>query len=149
MVALAGLSLSIWLFYSGIHYTRLQFNTGIRYLAPAFPLLFVLTAPVLLRLPRLVLYLLSVMPVTHSWCLAMYRDVERGYGLAEPVSRVFTGGFQLPALTVLSRMGGEFGDYFASGVSPLPLFALAGAIIFGIWKWTPSSPPIEVPREEK
>jgi hypothetical protein len=149
MAVLALLPLGLWLFCSGIQYARLQFNTGIRYLAPAFPFLFVLTAAVLVRLPRLVFYFVSVAAVTEAWCLAMYRDVERGYGLAEPVLRVFTGGFQLPALTVLSRMGGEFGDYFAGGVSPLPLFALAGAIIFGIWKWTPSSPPIELPLEEK
>jgi hypothetical protein len=62
---------------------------------------------------------------------------------------VFTGGFQLPALTVLSRMGGQFGEYFANGASPLPLFALAGAIIYGIWKWTPSAPPIDSAVEEK
>lgn len=149
MAVLAFLSLGLWVFCSGIQYARLQFNTGIRYLAPAFPFLFLLTAVVLVRLPRLVLYLVSVAAVTESWCLAMYRDVERGYGLAEPVLRVFTGGFQLPALTVLSRMGGEFREYFAGGVSPLPLFVLAGAVIFAIWKWTPSSPPIEVHLEER
>jgi hypothetical protein len=148
MVVLAGLSVLLWLFCSGIHYTRLQFNTGIRYLAPTFPLLYVLTAPVLARLPRLWFYMLAVLALTHSWCLAMYRDVERGYGLAEPLLHVFTGGFQLPALTVLSRMGGQFGEYFANGASPLPLFALAGAIIYGIWKWTPSAPPLEVPPEQ-
>lgn len=141
--------LGLWVFCSGIQYARLQFNTGIRYLAPAFPFLFVLTAAVLARLPRLVFYLVSVVAVTEAWCLAMYRDVERGYGLAEPLLHVFTGGFQLPALTVLSRIEGPFGEYFARGASPLPLFALAGAIIYGIWKWGPSSPPLDVHLEEK
>jgi hypothetical protein len=46
-------------------------------------------------------------------------------------------------------MGGQFGEYFANGASPLPLFALAGAIIYGIWKWTPSAPPIDSAVEEK
>lgn len=149
MAVLAFSVLGLWLFCSGIQYARLQFNTGIRYLAPAFPFLFVLTAAVLVRLPRLVFYLVSVVAVTEAWCLAMYRDVERGYGLVEPLLHVFTGGFQLPALTVLSRIEGPFGEYFAQGASPLPLFALAGAIIYGIWKWGPSSPPLHVHLEEK
>ena len=143
MAVLAGLSLGLWLFASGIHYTRLQFNTGIRYLAPAFPLLFVLAAPALARLPRWILYFSSVAALAHSWCLAMYRDVERGLGLAEPLVRVLTGGFQLPALTVLSRMKGAYGDYFAEGVSPLPLFALAAAAIYGLWRWAPGAPPLD------
>lgn len=143
MCVLAGIPLGLWLLSSGINYTRLQFNTGIRYLAPTFPFLFVLTALVLVRLRRLALYFVSVGAVTVSWCLAMYRDVERGLGLLEPLLRVFSGGFQLPAMTVLSRMEGQYGDYFKGGASPLPLFALTAALLYGIWKWKPSSPPLE------
>ncbi len=125
--------LVLWLFFGGVQYTRLQFNTGIRYLAPLFPFLFVLSAQVLDRLPRLVVYLISIFCITESWCLSMYRDVERGLGLLDPIAHVFMGGFQLPALTTLSRMGGQYGEYFSVGVSPLPLFALLAAVLFGIW----------------
>jgi hypothetical protein len=128
-----GCTLALWLFFSGVHYTRLQFNTGIRYLAPTFPFLFLAAAVVLIRLPRRAIYFVAVLSVFQAWALAMYRDVERGLGVLEPMLRVLSGGFQLPALNVLARMGGQYGDYFAGGVSPLPLFALTAAVIVGIW----------------
>jgi hypothetical protein len=133
MVFVLGSTLALWLFFSGVQYTRLQFNTGIRYLAPIFPFLFLPTAVVLARLPRRAIYFVALLSVFQSWAFAMYRDVERGLGMLEPILRVLSGGFQLPALSVLARMGGQYGDYFAQGSSPLPLFALTAAIIFGIW----------------
>jgi hypothetical protein len=124
---------ALWIFFSGSNYTRLQFNTGIRYLAPAFPFLWLPAALVLARLPLRVAYFAGVLAVTQAWCLAMYRDVERGLGMLEPILHVFTGGLQLPVLTVLSRMGGTYGDYFERGASPLPVFIFTAAILFGIW----------------
>jgi len=123
----------LWVFFSGVNYTRLQFNTGIRYLAPIFPFLFVPAALTLVRLPRLAIYFMAVFCVTESWCMAMYRDVERGLGVLDPVLHVFIGGFQLPALTTVSRMGAQFGEFIARGVSPLPLFALTAAILYCVW----------------
>jgi hypothetical protein len=130
---LLGLFAAFWLFCSGINYTRLQFNTGIRYMAPVFPFLFVPAAAALMRLPRPAVLLIGVLSIAQSWCLAMYRDVERGLGVLEPVLRIFFGGFTLPILSVLSRMGAQYGDYFAQGVSPLPLFALTAALLFVLW----------------
>jgi hypothetical protein len=86
-----------------------------------------------MRLPRRAIYIIAVLSVTESWCLAMFRDVERGLGVLAPILHVFLGGFQLPALNTLSRMGGQYGEFFQHGVSPLPLFALAGAILYGVW----------------
>jgi hypothetical protein len=43
------------------------------------------------------------------------------------------GGFTLPVLTVLSRMGAQYGEYFEHGVSPLPLFAAAAAVLYAVW----------------
>src|SRR5262249_30845419 len=57
MLALAAV---LWVFFSGVNYTRLQANTGIRYLAPIFPLLFIPAALTLARLPRRVVYFLAV-----------------------------------------------------------------------------------------
>jgi hypothetical protein len=134
---------ALWLFFSGVHYTRWQFNTGVRYMAPILPLLFLPVAVVLTRLPRTLAYIIAVLSVAHSWCLAMARDVaagqinltdmESGRGVLEPVLLVFLGGFRLPALTTLSRMADEFGNYFVNGPSPIPLFALAAALTIAIW----------------
>lgn len=135
IAALLGVFIGFWLLFGGVNYTRLQANTGIRYMSPTFPFLFVLAATVLVRLPRRVLYFLGVAAVAQGWCLAMYRDVERGlFGVLEPVLQVFFGGFRLPALTTLSRLGSGLEDYFPNGPSPLPLFVLAAAVIYGIWK---------------
>ena len=131
--AILGMFLAFWIFFSGSNYTRLEYNTGIRYMSSIFPFLFVPTAVVVLRLPRLAIQLLTIVSVTEAWCLAMYRDVERGLGLLEPILHVFTGGLQLPALTTLSRMGTTYGDYFINGVSPIPLILLALALLACIW----------------
>lgn len=132
LAAMLALVAGLYLFCSGISYTRLQYNTGVRYLAPAFPFLFVCAALALMNLPLRARYFVAVVAIAQAWCMAMYRDVERGFGVLEPVLQVFTNGFQLPALTVLSRMS-EFQEYFSRGYSALPLFAVAGAILFGLW----------------
>jgi hypothetical protein len=132
-VVLLLLPVGLWLFFGGSNYTRLEFNTGIRYLAPAFPFLFVPAALVLVRLPRPVAYLAALVALAVSWPLAMYREVETPLGVLDPVVRTFAAGFALPALSTLARTSGQYGDFFAHGVSPLPLFVAAGAIICGLW----------------
>ena len=125
--------LGLLLFCSGISYTRLQFNNGLRYLAPLLPFLFVPAAVALSRIPRRLAYILSIAAVAQAWSMAMYRDVERGFGVLDPVLHVFIGGFQLPLLTVLSRMGGQYGDYAVMGVSPLPILVVMAAVVAVIW----------------
>jgi hypothetical protein len=65
--------------------------------------------------------------------MSMYRDVERGHGVLDPILHVFVGGFQLPVLSVLSRMNGQYGDYAGSGVSPLPILMALAAVLCVIW----------------
>lgn len=125
--------LALLIFFSGLSYVLGQFTFGLRYLAPALPFLFVPTAIVLARLPLRLAYLLAIAAVAQAWSMSMYRDVERGFGVLDTVLHVFIGGFQLPALTVLSRMSGPYGDYAATGVSPLPIFTLVAAILFVLW----------------
>lgn len=124
---------ALWLFFSCVSYTRLQFNTGIRYMAPIFPFIFLPVAAVLVKLPLRLVYFIGLFSVVLSWPLAMHREVESGPGILEPVISIFTGGFKLPVLTVLSRMGDAYGAYFSGGVSALPLLVLLAATIFGVW----------------
>ena len=127
--------LGLLVFCSGISYTRLQFNNGMRYLAPTLPFLFLPVAVVLVKmLPRRLAYIVSIIAVAQAWSMAMSRDVERGFGVLDPVLHVFIGGFQIPLLTVLSRMSsGQYGNYASAGVSPLPVFAVVAALIFVVW----------------
>ena len=60
-------------------------------------------------------------------------EVERPLGILDPIVRTFTGGFALPALNTLSQTTGQYGDFFSKGVTPLALFVLAGAVIYGRW----------------
>lgn len=124
------------LFFSGSNYVRLQFNTGLRYLAPMLPFLFVPASVVLMRLPRTAVLVIGVLSVTQAWAMAMYRDLERGRGLADPIIELFLAGPQLPTVQRLSLME-PFREYFRFGVSPLGLFAVAGALIYLIWRTRP------------
>lgn len=123
----------LWLFFGGVNYTRLQFNTGIRYLSPIFPFIFVPVALTLAQWSERWVLLIGAMSVAQNWAMAMYRDVERGLGVLDPLLHVFAGGFQLPLLTTLSRFKGQFGEVFVNGPSPLPLFVLTGALLYVIW----------------
>jgi hypothetical protein len=124
---------ALLVFFSGVHYSRLQFNTGLRYMAPILPFLFVPTAAVITRMRPWLIYLLAVFSVTTSWSMAMYRDVERGLGVLDPLVSTFLGGFQLPILTTVANLPAQFERFIPNGVSPLPIFALAGVCIYGIW----------------
>ena len=131
--ALLGIPLALVLFFGGNNYTRLQFNTGIRYLTPVLPFLFVPAALVLARMRPLPAYAWTLLALVVSWPLAMYREVERPLGILDPIVRTFTQGFALPALNTLSLTSGQYGDFFARGVSPLPLFLLSGALLYAVW----------------
>ncbi len=123
------------IFFSCVNYTRLQFNTGIRYLSPMFPFMFIPAAIVLSRLPRKVIYFVAALSFVESWCLAMYRDVESGLGLLAPILNVLRGGLGLPVHTVLFRMGDTYGGFLPIITSPLVLFALTAIILYSIWKY--------------
>jgi hypothetical protein len=130
---LLGIFVALWVFFSGSNYTRLQFNTGLRYMAPIIPFLFVPAAAALVRLPRSIGRVVAVLSIALTWCLAMYREVERPLGVLDPVLRTLVDGFQLPVLRTLDRTGGAYGGLGADGTSPLALFALAAALVACVW----------------
>jgi MFS family permease len=142
LMVLGALSLGLFLFFSGVHYTRWQFNTGVRYLAPIFPYLFLLASVVLLRLPRAVAVSVGALSVAFGWCLAMVRDVsggkvdladpDTGLGVLDPVIAVLTGGPRLPVLTTLSRMEG-YGP-LSTGLSPILIMSVLGLLLVLIWR---------------
>jgi hypothetical protein len=130
---LLAIFIAFWVFFSGSNYTRLQFNTGIRYMSPMFPFVFIPAAIVLVRLPQIAMQMISVISFVEAWAMAMYRDVESGFGVLNPIIRLFAGGFQLPVLSTLLQLRDQFGRFIPNGVSPIPLFILTGVIIYIIW----------------
>lgn len=133
-ILLYGATAALWLFLSGVDYNAIQDNTGIRYMAPAFPILFVAAALVLVRLPKPILIATASLSFFINWCLAMYRDVERGRGVLDPVLDFFASGPALPALTTLSRMQTPFREAAASFWLPVLLYAVSGGLIWLLWR---------------
>lgn len=114
-------------FCAANQYGRMQFNTGVRHIVPIVPFLFLLAANVLLKMPRVIAILIGITSLYWSWCLAMYRDVEQGFGVFEALKNITLEGFRLPWLTTLERMG------FVENASPIPLFLLCAAMIWALW----------------
>jgi hypothetical protein len=125
--------LALWVFFAGNNYSRLQWNTGVRYMTPALPFLFLPAAVVLLRLPRGLALGVGLASLLLNWSMAMNREVWRPLGVLHPVLYVLTGGFELPALTTLSRMS-MFQGLVPQGTSPLPLFVITGVILWLLWR---------------
>ncbi len=110
-------------------YGRLQFNTGVRYIVPVTPFLFLLTANVLFRMPIRWAAAAGVIGTFWSWSLAMYRDVEQGSGVIEAPLHVATEGFRFPWLQTIEKMG-----YVPAGVWEIPLLGFAGFLVFLVWR---------------
>lgn len=118
------------LFFSTVQYTRLQWSTGIRYLMPVVPFLFIAAAVTLVRLPKWLAWPAIVVAVTVGWSMAMVRNQ---YGVHMNVIRVFVEGLQLPWLSTLGRMSKQYVPWLVGRPSALPAMLLVAVIIAGIW----------------
>ena len=126
-----GLTVALVLFFSTVQYTRLQWVTGIRYLAAIFPFVFVAALPALLALPRVAAYGLAFLSFLISWSIAMVRSQGTVF---ENIQRVLIEGFQLPWLTVLTKMSAQYLPWYRGTTSALPIFVIVGITIWLIWR---------------
>ncbi len=123
-----------FVFAAANQYGRMQFNSGVRHIVPVTPFLFLLAAGSLTRMPALAAAIVGVLATYWSWSLAMYRDVEQGFGVFESLIHVSLEGFRLPWLTTLDRMG-----YLANGASVAPVFVVTATILWALWRVRPST----------
>lgn len=123
-----GASIGLYLFSSSIAFALLQWNTGVRYLVPAAPLLFFALVPVLLHAPAWVRWLLVVPTVTISWSVAMARE-----DVVTSLLRIFTLGFELPWHTVLRKTAAAYLPALADGGSPAAVFVLVAVVLWLLW----------------
>lgn len=128
----AGYAAVLLLFCSANQFAWMQHNTGVRYLVPLVPFLFLYVVAVLRRVPRLLAYAIAVLAVTHAWAMAMVRE-----DVPQSIARFLVEGFQLPFLTVLGKMAAQYMPDLQGRPSPLPLFGLCAAAIWGIWRLWP------------
>lgn len=130
---LGGFSLAFVVFFSAVQYTQLQWVTGIRYLVPVIPSLFLLAFVFIAKLPGPILYPIAVLAFAQSWCVSMVRATE----IQDSVARVLLGGFQLPWMNVLAKMAPQYLTFLGPGqqLSPLPLFTICAVLLYGIWRY--------------
>jgi hypothetical protein len=125
-----GASLLLYLFSSANQYANLQWNTGVRYLVPLVPLLFFLCVPVFERMPRALFWILVLPTCVISWSVSMTRE-----NVVPALARVFMTGFELPLLTVMSKMASGYSSLLeGSAPSPIPIFVLIGVVLYLVWK---------------
>jgi hypothetical protein len=117
------------LFFSAVQYTQLQWVTGVRYIVPVIPALFLLAVPALERLRPGLLFAVVVAAFAESWCLSMVRAVY----VTDSIAAVFLGGFQLPWMNVLVKMAPQYFPFMAERASALPLFTLTAVLVAGLW----------------
>jgi hypothetical protein len=130
LIVCLGVGVAYVVFFSAIAYTRLQWSTGIRYLMPVVPFLFLPAAAVLMRLPRAIGFLVVVLAVTVSWSMAMVRNQ---HGVHTNVMHAFIEGLQLPWLNTLAKMGAQYAPWLEGRPSALPAFIFSAVLIAGIW----------------
>lgn len=142
LLVCGAIAVAYLVFFSAISYTRLQWSTGIRYLMPVVPFLFLAAAVVLVRLPRAMATGVVIVAVTVSWSMAMVRNQ---YGVHTNVVHTFVEGFQLPWLNTLGRMSTQYAPWLEGRPSALPAFLLAGVVIAAIWTIrSPWKPAVDV-----
>jgi hypothetical protein len=117
-------------FFSSVQYTRLQGNTGVRYLIPLVPFMFIAAAVTLVRLPKIIAWPIILVAVTIAWSLAMVRNQ---FGVHNNVIRVFIEGLQLPWLSTLGRMARQYAPWLDGRPSATPALLITAAVIAGIW----------------
>ncbi|MEO8634281.1 MAG: glycosyltransferase family 39 protein [Gemmatimonadales bacterium] len=125
-----GACAGLWLFNSANQFANLQWNTGVRYMVPAVPLLFVLLVPVLVALPRWGVALLVLPTLLISWAVSMLRE-----DVLTSIERLFTRGPTLPLLIVLRKTAAAYAPFLADGGAYLGLLGVVavGVMVWGLW----------------
>jgi hypothetical protein len=115
-------------FCSANQYSRLQFNSGFRYLLPLVPFLFLALADHWLRLPTWAKVVLAVPAIVHSWVLTVYREpVWRSWSL------FLSEGPQLTWYRVLGMTSAPGNPWLNNWYVPTVLLAVTLTVAAGIW----------------
>jgi hypothetical protein len=121
---------ALMLFCSVNQYSRLQWNSGFRYLVPLVPFLILALADHWIRLPAWARLLLASVAVLHSWVLTVFREpVPQSWKL------LFTEGPQLPWFRVLGMTAAPGSLWVRAWYLPLLLLAATLAVVAGIWQY--------------
>jgi hypothetical protein len=120
--------IAFMVFCAANQYSRLQFNTGFRYLVPLVPLFFLAASDHLNHLSRRLLAVITVVVVVHSWVLTVFREsVPRSW------SMFFNEGVQLPWLRVLKMTSSPDAAIVQNPLLPTVLLGITVLVALGVW----------------
>ena len=117
------------LFASMNQYSRLQFNSGFRYLVPLVPFLMLAIADHWRRIPSRLRWAIAIVAILHSWVLVVFR---------EPVVqswRMFIDeGVQLPWYRVLTLTSDPASPWIGAWWIPAGILTVTLLIALAIWR---------------
>lgn len=118
------------LFCAANQYSRMQWNTGFRYLVPLLPFLFLAATDHLTRLPAGWKVAITVLAVGHSWVIAaMRQSVPLSYAV------LLERGPELPWLQVLRMTVPPDTPIVTAWWLPLLILGATAVAAWGIWTW--------------
>lgn len=137
-VALAA-SLALWVFSSANHFAFLQWNTGVRYLVPVVPLLFLAMVPVLLAMRPWARAAVVIPTVAISFAVSMTRE-----DVPTALRVVAAEGPVLPLVIVLNKTAAAYAPMLGAGIQPWGIAAvgLLGLVVLMVWRWNGRRPAL-------
>lgn len=139
--------LALLLFNSANQFANLQWNTGVRYMVPAVPLLFLLGVPVLLAAPAWLRWALVGPTLLISWSVSMMRE-----DVPTSLRMLVTEGPTLPMLIVLRKTAAAYAPFLGEGMQPFGVLSvlLVAAAVWLVWRgnhrpWLSAAPPRPTP----
>ncbi len=116
------------IFCAANQYSRMQFNSGFRYLLPLVPFIYLAVCDHLVRFSRRWLIIIIAPVLLHSWVISMVREP-----IPESWYRVVTEGIQLPWLSVLCATTPANHPVLSSYVLPIIIITFTLFSILFIW----------------
>ena len=118
------------LFTSANQYSRLQFNSGFRYLLPLVPFLMLALADHWVRLPARLRLGIAVAVCMNSWVLTVFRE-----SLGKSWQLLLTEGPQLAWYRVLGLTASPDNPWLGNWWVPSALIAITALVATGIWRY--------------
>ena len=116
-------------FTSANQYSRLQLNSGFRYLMPLVPFLVLAIADHWVRLRPRLRWTIAIVAIAHSWVLAVFREP-----VFQSWKMLFAEGPQLPWYRVLSLTGDPGNPWLGTWWVPSIIIAGTVLVAWTIWR---------------
>lgn len=128
--------IALLLFSSANQFANLQWNTGVRYMVPLVPLLFLASVPVLEAMPRAARWLTIGLSLVISLAVSMTRE-----DIPTALRMIASEGPTLPVLIVLRKMSSGYDVSLPPATFGLITLVLT-ALLFVLWRpvWRQARP---------